>query len=255
MKSLRLPENYRPVSLNWQSVLMRYWWVVLLTGLAGAGTAGYFANRQPPTYRANATLVVEPSDSLKVTREIVDSLNTLDRRSVVATLAMVPSSRTVRDRARAALLLTQAQLRPYDVKTALVPDSNTIEVTVEGPNPRLAAALANTVAEESISLTPEYYNIYALKALDWSVVPTEDVGPGLVRKVLVGGLLGILVGLGPALFLIYAIDGLAARFKRRSRQAAHRSGFVRRRNSRVINGTHLVDLDEQYEGAEEPALD
>ncbi len=183
--------------------LRRYWWLILLAFAIGFGSAAFFTRRRPPAYRATTTLVVGPNESLKTTREVVDSLNTLDRRSVVATFARLPSGRTVRERARQQLQLQEAQLEPYEVRTAVVPDTNVLEVSVEGPDPRTAAAFADAVAEQTAGHAREVYEIYAVKVLDRAQVPAEAVGPGLSRSLLVGAALGLLVGVGVASFFDY----------------------------------------------------
>ena len=228
---------------------LRYWWVVLLTVAIALGSTAWFARQQAPTYRATATLVLAPIVGLADTREITDALNTLDRRSVVASLAMVPSSRTVKEQARAELKLSDAQLKLYAVQTAVVPDTNVIEVNVEGPNPRVDAALASAVAAQSIARTPVYYDIYVLKVLDWPIVPTEAIGPGLVRKLTVGGLIGLVVGTGAALLLGFASDHAAgARLSalvRKSIGGGRQRGQGRPR--RVMRGVHLVEASEEPE--------
>lgn len=183
--------------------LKRYWWMILLAFAIGFGSAAFFTQRRAPTYRATTTLVVGPNESLKSTREVVDSLNTLDRRSVVATFARLPSSRAVRARAAQQLQLPEAQLEPYEVKTAVVPDTNVLEVSVEGPGARAAAALADAVADQTTLYTREFYNIYGMKVLDRAQEPTEPVGPGLSRSMLVGAVLGLLIGLGVAALFDY----------------------------------------------------
>src|ERR687889_46883 len=133
----------------------RYWWMILLAFAIGFGSAAFFTRRRTPTYRAATTLVVGPNENLKTTREVVDSLNTLDRRSVVATFARLPAGRTVRERAQAQLQLNEAQLAPYEVKTAVVPDTNVLEVATEGPDARLAAAFADAVADQTTTYSRE----------------------------------------------------------------------------------------------------
>lgn len=176
----------------------RYWWLILLAFAIGFGSAAFFTRRRPPTYRATTTLVVGPNETLKTTREVVDSLNTLDRRSVVATFAQLPSGRTVRERAQQQLQLAEAQLAPFEVRTAVVPDTNVLEVSVEGPDPRLAAGFADAVADQTTGYAREVYDIYGMKVLDRARVPAEPAGPGLSRNLLVGAVLGLLIGVGVA---------------------------------------------------------
>ncbi|HEX8148580.1 MAG TPA: Wzz/FepE/Etk N-terminal domain-containing protein [Pyrinomonadaceae bacterium] len=178
--------------------LKRYWWLILLAFAIGFGSAAFFTRRRTPTYRATTTLVVGPNENLKTTREVVDSLNTLDRRSVVATFARLPSGRTVRERAQQQLQLNEAQLAPYEVKTAVVPDTNVLEVSAEGPDARTAAAFADAVADQTTTYAREIYDIYGMKVLDRAKVPTEEAGPGLSRSLLTGAVLGLLIGVGVA---------------------------------------------------------
>jgi len=201
--------------------LQRYWWLILLAFSIGFGSTAFFTSLRAPTYRATTTLVVGPNESLKTPREVVDSLNTLDRRSVVATFAKLPSSRTVRERAQAQLQLNEAQLKPYEVRTVVVPDTNVLEVSVEGPDPRLSAALADAVAQQTTQYTREFYDIYGMKVLDRAQEPTERVGPGLSRTLLVGALLGLLIGVGVASVFDYL-----RRLKGRSRAADAREERV-----------------------------
>ncbi len=201
--------------------LRRYWWLILSAFAFGFGATAAFTSLRAPTYRATTTLVVGPNESLKTPREVVDSLNTLDRRSVVATFAKLPSSRTVRERAQGQLQLNEAQLKPYDVRTVVVPDTNVLEVSVEGPNPRMAAALADAVAQQTTQYTREFYDIYGMKVLDSAQEPTERVGPGLSRTLLVGAVLGLLIGVGVASIFDYL------------RRLKGRSGAVAAREERV----------------------
>src|SRR5215207_8610641 len=168
--------------------LKRYWWLILLAFAIGFGAAAFFTRRRTPTYRATTTLVVGPNENLKTTREVVDSLNTLDRRSVVATFARLPSGRTVRERAQQQLQLNESQLAPYEVKTVVVPDTNVLEVSAEGPDARQAAAFA----DQTTTYAREIYDIYGMKVLDRARVPTEAAGPGLSRNLLTGAVLGLL---------------------------------------------------------------
>jgi uncharacterized protein involved in exopolysaccharide biosynthesis len=203
--------------------LQRYWWLILSAFAFGFGATAAFTSLRAPTYRATTTLVVGPNENLKTPREVVDSLNTLDRRSVVATFAKLPSSRTVRERAQGQLQLNEVQLRPYEVRTVVVPDTNVLEVSVEGPDPRLAATLADAVAQQTTQYTREFYDIFGMKVLDRAREPTERVGPGLSRTLLVGAVLGLLIGVGVASVFDYL-----RRLKGRSVAAAAREERVER---------------------------
>ena len=201
MMSFVPPEIPQDYLRRGAGILKGYWWVILLAVAIATVSTLYFAGRQTQEYHASSTLVVQPGASLATTHEIVDSLESLDRRSTVATLATLPSSALIRGRAQRQLRIAPAELAPYQVRTAIVPDTNVIEVAVDGPNPRLTAAFANAVADQAIGYTGAFYSIYTMKVLDRAAEPEHRAGPDLLRKVLAAGLLGLVVGLGAALHL------------------------------------------------------
>lgn len=184
-------------------ILGRSWWVILLTLVVGLGSTAYFTHRQTPIYQATTTVVVGPSEKLAKVDEVVDSLNTLDRRSVVATYAKIPSSRTVRDQAQEQLGLSRNQMRLYQVRTAVVPDTNILQVSVEGPDPRLAADVANALAEQAKNYVKEFYGVFGLKVLDPASQPSQPVRPDMTRNLSMGAVLGLLLGIGLAFLVEY----------------------------------------------------
>lgn len=181
----------------------RSWWIIGLTLIVGLGSTIYFTYRQTPIYQATTTVVIGPSEKLTKVSEIVDSLNTLDRRSVVATYAKIPTSRTVRDRVHQQLGLSWSQMRLLHVRTSVVPDTNILQITTEGPDPHLAANVANAIAEQARSYVQEFYGIFGMKILDRASLPSQPRGPELVRNVSVGATLSLLLGIGLVFVMEY----------------------------------------------------
>lgn len=181
--------------------LLRWWWVILLTVLVGAATSFYFTQQQGERFRAETTLVLGPAPGLQDPRQIVDSLDTLDRRSVVATFALLPQSRRVKELARQQLRLSDAQIEDHMVSTAVLPDSNVLAVRVEGPDPNLATAFANAIAQQAIASTGEVYSIYGMKVLDPAGEPTASSQAGAGRRIVAGALGGLLIGVFAAFLL------------------------------------------------------
>jgi uncharacterized protein involved in exopolysaccharide biosynthesis len=179
----------------------RYWWVVVLAMAVNLGSAVYFAARQVPVFQARTTLMIVPDKTLKEPREIADSLNTLDRRTIIATLAMLPSSRTLTAEAGRQLQLGDKQFARFSVKTSVVPDSNVLELTVAGPDPRIAAMLANKIADMSVAGTSGLYGIFEMQILDRAEQPAAPLGTAVPRMLFAAALLGLLIGVAVAFLL------------------------------------------------------
>lgn len=182
----------------------------MITVAVGISSTALFAQWRTPTYQARTTLVVVPNELLATPREVVDSVNALDRRSVVATLARVSSSRAVREQALQSLRMSPEQFAPYTVKTVVVPDTNILEVSVEGPDQRLVAVFANEIAAQTIGYSRQFYQVYMLKLLDQAREKGQSVGPDFTRQLIAGALLGLLIGVGAA-YLLSAMGGLPRR--------------------------------------------
>ena len=73
-------------------MLQRNWWVVALTALSAVNIALVASYLATPMYRTSAKFLVSPNTALATERDIVNSLGTLDRRSIISTYAEIISS-------------------------------------------------------------------------------------------------------------------------------------------------------------------
>ncbi len=179
-------------------ILVTGWWIIVLALMVTVGATLFFTFTQSPVYQAVTTLVVVPKD-LGDPRDSLHSLDTLDRRTLVATFAKIPASQTVREKAQAQLGLTSAPMQPYEITVRVVPDTNILQVSVEGPAPDLVQRLANAVAEQARHRGEEFYGLYELKVLDPASQPSLPVRPEKARNLAVGIVLGLMLGVGVAL--------------------------------------------------------
>lgn len=189
--------------LSFVQVLGRSWWVVGLALVVTMGSAAYFTYTQTPIYQASTTLVVGPGESLTDLSEITRSLRALDHRTIIATYARIPSSRTVRQKVRKQLGLSRSQMRVYRLRTTVLPDTNILRISVEGPDPRLAADVANAIAEETRTHAKEFYGIFGLKLLDPATWSSRPVRPEKQRTLAIGAVFGLLLGVGLVFFVEY----------------------------------------------------
>lgn len=182
-----------------------YGWLVILALLAGGISSAYFTHREPDLYESRSTVVVGPSDRVESVETALRSLDSLSRRNVLATYAQIPTTRTIREGVREELALSSRQARAYRVRTSVLPDTNVLRITVQGPNPEITADFANSVVRQSQQLIPGFYDgIVSFTILDKAETPTRPIDPGLARKTALGALMGLLLSLGLS-FLIERI--------------------------------------------------
>ena len=117
---------------------------------------------------------------------------------MVSTLSRFPSSGRIRAFAAGRLETPLSALRAYQVQTSVVPNTHLIRVTVQGPDPEVAARFANAIAGAAENNASKYYSVFALKVLDDAGVPGRPVARGEARAFVVAGLLGLFLGVGAA---------------------------------------------------------
>lgn len=207
---------------EFMQILARNWWVVALVLAAVVGSTSYFTFTQTPIYRATATVLVGPEKRIEQSKDVVGVMRALDSRKVIATFSKVPASRKIRDKVGEKLTLTAKQMRAYRIQARVTPDTNMIKITVEHPDPRLAADMANTVAKETKYYLEYLYTIFDVNLLDPATIPSRPVRPLVSRYLSTAALFGLLLGLGAA----FLVGGLGQR-----REAAQTSPEPRQRTA------------------------
>ncbi|HEX5758951.1 MAG TPA: hypothetical protein VF121_07125 [Thermoanaerobaculia bacterium] len=173
-----------------------------MLGLAVAlAAAAFYTARQEPVFRATTTLAVVPVSEVEGTEDILRSLDTLERRTVVATFAKVPGTAETRRAAARALALRERALRAYRLRGSVLPNTNIIQLQAEGPDARTAAALANAAAEATRREARSMYRIYTMRTLEEARPPGRPVYPTPRRNYVVAAVLGLFVGAIGALLL------------------------------------------------------
>ncbi|MBU1661056.1 MAG: diguanylate cyclase [Chloroflexi bacterium] len=176
-------------------MLWRSWWVIALTALAALAIALIAAVLVTPQYQANATFLVSPNASLINQDDVVNSMEALDKRSIVATYAEVLNSDRIYSDAVAALGLNTADLEDDYSRTAVVlPEANILELTVEGPNSEIVAALVNSIGSQAIEHVMRLYSVYDFTFLDPANVPSIPIRPQPVRDSILAVGLGVILG-------------------------------------------------------------
>jgi capsular polysaccharide biosynthesis protein len=183
--------------------LRRGWWVVILALVVALATATFFTARQDRVYRASATIVVAPHESVGETVDVLRSLETLERRSVIATFARIPGAPEARA-ATARHVGDAGGLSGFRIEASVLPNTNILKIDVEGSDPDRVAAVANAAAEVTRAEVRSLYRVFTTRTLSQASPPSRPVHPDPRRNYVVAALLGVILGL----VLVLVVDSL-----------------------------------------------
>ena len=180
-------------------MLARGWWIILLSALLALNVSLIVSYFDTPIYRTSARFIVTPNIAIFTDEfDRIQSLDTLDRRSIVTTYSEVFKSSNI-------YLSTLNEFKienpeDYSLQVSVHPDANIIEVFFDGPDPIKITEFINTMGRKSISYIREIYQVYEINFLDSAITPIEPIKPNVIQN----GLLSIVIGLfaGTGLVLI-----------------------------------------------------
>jgi capsular polysaccharide biosynthesis protein len=183
-------------------MIIRGWWWIALTTLVAVAVSLVLSLTSKPTYQAKTTFIVLPSTSVSQGGDVYYSLDVLDKRSIISTYAdVLTSDRLFLETIKTLGLENSIQVsasdqgKPkYTHTTTVLPDSNILELMVEGPNPELTASIANNLGQYGIEYIKSIYSGYDINILDFAPLPQEPVSPRPLRDAGIAGALGLIIG-------------------------------------------------------------
>jgi succinoglycan biosynthesis transport protein ExoP len=195
------------MSLSWYGMLglVRAWFVFVVIGaVVGAAISFGVAAITPPTYAAQATLLVTPPTSATpMTFSDVE----LDQ-AVAPTFAELATTVPVLDRVIAKTDGTLDVAKLAESVTTRVPaGTSLIVITVTDKDPALAASLANAIAVELVAYPTSGLASQgallsvALTVVEPASVPTSSQGPGILIRMVLGGGIGLFIAIALAIFV------------------------------------------------------
>lgn len=197
-------------------VIQRGWWMILISALLAVNFSliySYYIAK--PEYEAVARFIVSPNLQNTDSRDMVNSLEALDKRSIIATYAEVLNSYQITNEALQMLRKNPAEFVEYTTSATLLPDANIIRYSVQGPDPEVAAMLANNIGQYAIDYVRKLYIVYNIDFLDKATAPEEPYKPRPLQDALLALLVGIVIGMGLAIFRDQ-ISGTLARVGQRN---------------------------------------
>lgn len=184
-------DEYKP----FLKIILRNWWLLLLTAVTAAIAAFYITAALPAQYRSSTRLIISPNlDVVDGSSDLLRSLDTLDRATIVSTYAEILASAEIRNRAREAMQLPPGALEGYTVNAVRLPEANVLEISVTGDDRGRVQALAEAVANAGIPYIEETYPVYNLSLLEPATAPSSPISPKPERNAAVAFVLGAAVG-------------------------------------------------------------
>ncbi len=185
-----MPEHEgRFTSAELLRVVRARWLTIAITIVAALAVAAVFTAALPKRYRATAVGVVAPVTSSLSPSEAFHGVEALDRRSLVATVAALPST-------------SLSQGTGYDISTAVLPNTNLIRIDVDASSPEVAASVANTTLDELGIQTTSMFKYYGVTPVTRALPPATAASPHRTRILAAGLLIGLLLAVGVA----YALE-------------------------------------------------
>ncbi|HXQ36591.1 MAG TPA: Wzz/FepE/Etk N-terminal domain-containing protein, partial [Anaerolineales bacterium] len=114
--------------------LQRGWWIIVLVMLATLNFSLLISYLTPPVYETSSRFVVSPNASVYSNSwDIVSSLDTLDRRSIINTYKELLASPAVYATSPGIQQMDPTELESkYKIVVVVVPDTNILKLTVDG---------------------------------------------------------------------------------------------------------------------------
>ena len=223
--------------------LKRGWWIVVLTMLIALNGALLFSYLTPPIYEATARFVVSPNAEVYDSSwDVVSSLDTLDRRSIINTYKeLLASSSVYGNNVEIQKMGLDAIEGNYVITTVVIPDTNILKLTVTGPDPEIALTITEAIGVQALEYVNELYPVYHFTIFNEAVLQPEPIYPLPLQNAGLALLIGGIVGLS----LAFAREQMATTFEKlRERSiidsvssAYTREFFVRRVREEIAQDT------------------
>lgn len=147
--------------------------VVITAALLGALIALVWGRGQDDVYRAEAVLAFAPAADLDLDADVIDVIGALDRGVLPETAAGLATSGSVKDESASRIGLTEG-LGAYRISAAPVFEANLLDVVARGPDPEVAAALANAVADVLAERVEGLYQVYVVDVVTRATPPDAE---------------------------------------------------------------------------------
>lgn len=183
-------------------LINRYKWLIIgvtLGAMVLAAITSFFL--LTPVYESSTTLMVNRSDDGSK-GQVVDYATVMANLQLVKTYGEIAKSRTV---AEAVIKRLNLDMTPEEFANLItvqpLKDTQLIEIKVQNTDPKMAARIANTVAEEFMNKVSSVMKIENVKVVDPAAVPDKPIKPKKLLNTAVSGVVALILILGIVLLL------------------------------------------------------
>lgn len=180
-------------------IIQRGWWIILLTVLVAVNASLIVSYLTVPQFQTVSRFVVSPNATLFTDSwDVVSSLDTLDRRSIINTYKEVLASPTIYAGHETIAAMSLAELEEYSTLVTVIPDTNIVQLTVSGPDANKVVAISKAISSSSIGYINNLYPVYSFDVMTQPEVPIEPFQPRPIQNALLALIAGLVIGLGLA---------------------------------------------------------
>ncbi len=186
--------NKEGLELDLQKLLLAYlrkWWLLAGCAVVAALLAGCFTvNFITPLYSADVTVYVNNAGRDQKINYITGS-NLETAQHLVNTYIQIIESDSVLEKVSAAgnLGMEAKEIRAC-MRAAQKGEAEIFAVRITHPDPKMAARIANAVAEVAPSEIESFVEGSSTKVIDYAKVPEAPSSPNLLKNVVLGGMIG-----------------------------------------------------------------
>lgn len=183
--------------LNLQEMLFIYlnqWWVIVVCAIAFTAMAMAYTHLFiTPKYRASVTVYVNNSASSSTVEYVASSDLAVSQR-LVKTYVNIIKSDTVLQKVSEEknLPYTAGQLRSMITATQ-VETTEIFDVHVTHPDPKMAAEIANAIADVAPGEIAGFVEGSSTKIIDYAKIPSSPYSPNYTKNAALGLLIGVLL--------------------------------------------------------------
>jgi diguanylate cyclase (GGDEF)-like protein len=175
-------------------MIQNSWRLIAICALIAWTVSLFISFGTTPEYHTSATFLIFPNANLTSSRDVVTSLDTLDKRTVIFTYADIMGSNRVLAETAQKLKIDPIILSRYDARVEVQVNTNILALIIEGPDPDLAVTLANNMGQTGINYIKGIYQVFDITFLDKALKPLQPFMPTPLRTGGIWAAFGLLAG-------------------------------------------------------------